>query len=259
VEPILIDQGGGYMIRNLPLPGIVLNADVVGSSAGGHPRHEDLADALESVLSEAIATAPVPDAWARSRRGDGEVSVAPASVPAAWLLADFLSTVHASAKAYNRNKRTEDRLRLRLGVDCGDVLINGRGEPSGGDPLVRAARLQESLAAREAAVAVPDAPLVAVISNELYERVVPYQEKGLWPREFGEVTVEIGDAPVRAWLYVPHFPPPRVGSTPKRSRPPESKAPPGEGPASPKFRTKVTRSKGVAIGDGTVINFGKSS
>lgn len=257
------------MNRNLPRHGIVVNTDVVGSSAGGHPRQADLADASESVLSDAIATAPVPDPWVRSPRGDGEVSIAPASVPAAWLLAGFLNTVYAGAVAYNRNKRHDDsgddRLRLRLGIDCGDVLINSDGETRGGIPLVRAARLQNSPAAREATVAVPDAPLIAVISDELYQRVVPHRETGLRPEEFGAVTVEIDGVPVRAWLHLPHYPPPSVGAAPEKTpTPPPKSRPKAKSPAEPKspsedraaskYDIKFKKAKNLTIGDNNEIH-----
>jgi len=230
------------MTRNLPLPGTVSNFDVVGSSDSGHPRHAELADAAKHVIGDAIAAAPAPNAWVRSPRGAGEFSVAPASVPAAWLLADFLNQVYEGARRYNRDKRDGDQLRLRVGIDYGDVLINGRGDPRG-DPLVNAARLQESPAARAAADAVPAAPLVAVVSDLLYQRVVP-RDTGLRAEAFREVAVEIEGETVRAWLYVPHFPLPSVDGEPKEAH-----------SAGPKYDTRIKKSKGVIVGDGTTAHF----
>ncbi|SNY55410.1 RIP homotypic interaction motif-containing protein [Paractinoplanes atraurantiacus] len=238
------------MNDNLPLPGIVINSDVVGSSAGDPPRQAELGRAVETVIAEAVERSSSSSRWIRSYRGDGEVTVAPPDVPAAWLLWDFLNTIHSSAAAYNRNKKhdaeVDHRLRLRIGMAGGDVLIED-GVDRAGDPFVLAARLQSSAAAREATEALPDAPVVAVISDDIYQRVVPYGANGLQPTNFRAVAVDVNGRAGTAWLYVPHSYPPHVAATSARpSAPPAPKPAP---PAASKYGVQVNDSSGVQIGD----------
>ncbi|XVV17190.1 hypothetical protein ACQP2X_23280 [Actinoplanes sp. CA-131856] len=231
------------MTRTLPVPGIVSNCDVVASSGGGYTRHAELNGAARALIGEAIGESPAPAGWIRDSQGDGEVTVAPAAIPAAWLLGNFLNEMYEGVTAYNRNKHEDHRLRLRFGLAGGDVLIED-GVPRGGDPLVLAARLQNSPAAREATRSLPDAPLVAVVADDLYQRVVPHGAKGLQPRQFRGVTVDVNGVNVLAWLYVPHSYPPHVGATAARpSAPSPSPA------AASKFDVRVDRSSGVQIGD----------
>ncbi|XVU20892.1 hypothetical protein ACQPZJ_26865 [Actinoplanes sp. CA-054009] len=235
------------MTRTLPAPGIVSNCDVVASSAGGYTRHAELNGAARSLIGEAIQESPAPTAWIRDSQGDGEVTVAPATIPAAWLLGNFLDEMYAGAMAYNRNKHEDHRLRLRFGLAGGDVLIED-GVPRGGDPLVLAARLQNSPAAREATRSLPDAPLVAVVADDLYQRVVPHGAKGFQPRQFRGVTVDVNGVNVLAWLYVPHSYPPHVGATaagPSAPTPP----PPASPPPASKYDIRMDRTSGVQIGD----------
>ncbi|MFF5081607.1 hypothetical protein ACFY36_31550 [Actinoplanes sp. NPDC000266] len=236
------------MTRTLPVPGIVSNCDVVASSAGGYTRHAELNGAARSLIAGAVRTSSAPAGWIRDSQGDGEVTVAPAAIPAAWMLWDFLNEMYAGVMAYNRNKHEDHRLRLRFGLAGGDVLIE-EGVPRGGDPLVLAARLQNSPAAREATRALPEVPLVAVVADDLYQRVVPHGANGLQPRQFRGVTVDVNDVKVLAWLYVPHSYPPHVGATAAR---PAAPAPPPAQPAPPaasKFDIRMDRPSGVQIGD----------
>ncbi|WP_446212874.1 hypothetical protein [Micromonospora sp. IBSANI012] len=194
----------------LPRPWTSISSDIVNSSAGGYPRQSDLALAAEEIIAEAKKSCPYRGSWIRRERGDGELTLAPADVPLAWLIAEFLNRLRVGVLAWNRNKNDASQLRLRVGVDFGTVRVDGEGVPRGGDAIVSSVRLRDSDAAREATTAVPGAPIVAVVSDSVYQQVVPFGELGLQPEMFRRIRAAVPEKGYEAvsWLYLPgHFPP----------------------------------------------------
>jgi hypothetical protein len=202
------------MTMKLPQPYTAISSDISNSTPGGYTRHTDLGKAAENAVTAAIRHDPSLELWCRSNRGDGEVTLAPGGVPSAWVLSIFLDRLRAEVLDYNRNKDAKHKLQLRIGIDCGDVLIDDDGVPRGGDPLVVAARLRECTAAREAVDAVPHAPIVSVISDTMYQRAVPHGALGLETRMFRKVAVQVANKPFAGigWLYLPGHQPPVVGA-----------------------------------------------
>ena len=226
-----------------PRPWTAISSDIVRSSDGGYPRQSDLAVATESVIAEAQRDCPYPGPWIRRERGDGELTLAPADVPLAWLLTDYLRRLEAGVLAWNRNKNDAHQLRLRVGVDFGLVKIDSDGVPRGGDAIVNAARLRDCDVAREATVAVPHAPVVAVVSDAVYRQVVPYGERGTRPEMFRRVRAAVPekDYETTAWLHVPGHHPPYL-SDPMDE--PESEFGTRSAPAATKREARSDRSPG---------------
>lgn len=247
---------------DLPQASIAISSDIVDSSPGGYPRHADLLQALEHAIGVVIGKGPYPDGWIRRNRGDAELTLAPAHVPSAWVLADFLTQLRIVLLADNRNKGDGHQLRVRVGVDCGDVLIDASREPRGGDPLVIAKRLRDCDAAQEAVRLLPSAPVVAVVSDPVYQRAVPYQASGLEPHMFRRIPARVAgkDFTAQAWLYVPGHQPPEVPATGEDApagRPDPSPPQPAPGKPSRPAGDRSTFSIGSqevygasAIGDG---------
>ncbi|MER7166190.1 hypothetical protein ABT336_08985 [Micromonospora sp. NPDC000207] len=249
-----------------------ISSDIVESSAGGYPRHSELRNAAENAITESQQTCPVPNPWIRESRGDGEVILAPADVPAAWLLDDFLHRLRIAILRYNRNKHEDHTLRLRVGIDFGDVVTEPGHVVQGGDPIVAATRLQESGAAREATVALPDAPIVTMISDGMYQRVVPHAAAGLEPRMFRRVRAVVpGKAYDRfAWLHVPGHQPPHVTGTepdPDDGDPSDTQrpAPGNQGGGTPSARGAASRGITardiglLSVGDRNKFQFGNTT
>lgn len=248
-------------MQNYPLSRLVINSDIAGSSTGGYPRQAELGRAATSLITAAIKQSAAPDEWTRSPRGDGEVTVAPTSVAPAWVLREFLDTVYAGALDYNRNKRHDDRedhrLRLRIGVAGGDVLVED-DEPTAGGPLTLAQRLQSSWAARQALQALDDAPLAAVIADDVYQRVVPHQANGFQPRQFRAVRVDVNGSPLDAWLYLPHTFPPHVDDAALASPGlPATRPQATPEPKSSKYDIDLHNPQATQVGDGNKmeVNF----
>ncbi|WP_433231459.1 hypothetical protein ACQP2H_05665 [Micromonospora sp. CA-248260] len=198
----------------LPRHWTVVSLDIVNSSAGGYPRQSDLATTVEQIVGRIEHRCPYPGRWIRRERGDGELILVPADVPIAWVLAGLLPQLRQEILDHNRNKHPDHLLRLRVGIDCGDVSVDTAGVPRGGDAIVDAARLRDCGASREAAVAVPAAPVVAVVSDEVYRRVVPANALGMEPWMFRSVRAVVPDKTFQAhaWLHLPSQPPPAVSA-----------------------------------------------
>ncbi|RKR87246.1 hypothetical protein BDK92_1520 [Micromonospora pisi] len=224
------------MTLELPQPFTAISSDVVNSSAGGYPRHTDLGTAAEATITAGIERCRYAGTWIRSGRGDGELTLAPANVPSAWLLTEFVDSLRVTLLDYNRNKDAEHKLRLRVGIDSGDVHVDQHGVPRGGDAIVVSARLRDSTAAREALAAIPSAPLVVVLSDRTYQRAVPYGALGLEERQFRRVLARVQGKEFAevCWLHVPgHQPPFVTGAQHEPSPPPAPEPPPAAATAGP--------------------------
>jgi class 3 adenylate cyclase len=236
--------------EQLPRQYTVITFDVEGSSGGGYSRHRELIRTTHRVIGEAVARSACAGGWIRQERGDGEMILAPDAVAPAWLLATFLPAIRVSLLAYNRNKARDHRLRLRAGLDCGDVLVDEQGVPEGGDPLVMAARLQPHPANREAMDAVPEAPLSTLISDAVYQRVVPHGALGLEPYQFRRLLLTIEGRERTAWLYLPGHQPPSVRGIADAPPPPEPVPAAAEAPGSrgDRYMTKISHGRYIQVG-----------
>ncbi|MEV4845002.1 hypothetical protein AB0K20_17525 [Micromonospora matsumotoense] len=208
----------------LPRHWTIVSSDIVNSSAGGYPRQSDLATAVEQIIGRIEHRCPYPGRWIRRERGDGELVLIPADVPIAWVLAGLLPQLRQEILDHNRNKHPDHRLRLRIGVDCGDVSVDAAGVPRGGDAIVDATRLRDCSASREATFAVPGAPVVAVVSDAVYRRVVPANALGMEPWMFRSVRAVVLDKTFQAhaWLHLPAHQPPAVSAMPDEPAPPRT-------------------------------------
>ncbi|MEV6298728.1 hypothetical protein AB0M02_04905 [Actinoplanes sp. NPDC051861] len=200
------------------------------------------------MLASVIDESERPGDWIRADRGDGEQSLAPDGVAPARLLADFLPRVKDRLIIYNRNKDRAHKLRLRFGVDCGDVKVDRDGLLSG-DPIVVATRLQAHPANREAMSALSGAVLTALVSDTVYQRVVPYNARGLEESQFRRVVVEIQGRKQNAWLYVPGHQPPVVEGVPAEE-PPERGSAGGE-----TYHVRMDNAIGTQIGRNNTQHF----
>jgi hypothetical protein len=99
------------------------------------------------------------------------------------------------------HQRYRDPIRLRLAVGVGPVGLAALG--FGGNTVVEVSRLLDCDVLRHAAVDHPHAPLVALVSNQLYQWVVGEGYHGLDPAWFQQVQVAAKQFSAVAWLWVP--------------------------------------------------------
>jgi class 3 adenylate cyclase len=192
-------------VSQLALSHTVVAVDIVNSSSGGRHRQKHLDRGLDWVLDqifEAMAGSPYA-AHTGFRRVDGDSATIalPAAVPRAWVAADLvLRELTIALDNVNRSVIEEDRLRLRVAIDHGEVVV---GPPHvAGDPVRRAARLRDAPELRELQRSCPLANLGLIVSDRFFREVIDNRERGLNPEEFRKVTVAVKDFTEDAWVHL---------------------------------------------------------
>jgi hypothetical protein len=205
-------------------PFSVFAIDVAGySRLPGWRQHEVRVD-LAAILSRAAASAHLDRAgWITQDKGDGELALVPAKVPKAALVADYVRELVTELDRYNHSRNERGRIRVRVAFHHGEARVDGGGFP--GDAPVIACRLLDSKAAREALRAIPEAHLVLILSDRMFEDTAAARERGLDPGRFRRAEVRQDKYQGIGWVTVPGF------STP--DPPGAQRAAPGPAPPSP--------------------------
>jgi hypothetical protein len=207
-------------VTSLALSQTVISSDVVGSSGVRH-RQSYLDRVHDAVLDQAFDAVrrmghPMASAFRRVD-GDSATTVINADVSRSWVLSDFvLREVFLALADVNRAANEEYRLRLRMAVDFGEVVLDPPHVE--GDAVVRAARLRDAPALREAMSTNRGASLGLIISDRFYGEVVSHGERGLDPAAFQAAEVTVKDFSERGWVHLPGVvaqpvPPPATSPT----------------------------------------------
>jgi hypothetical protein len=123
----------------------------------------------------------------------------PSTVPKAWVASEFVRAIMLAQRDFNRHLSDEGKLRLRVAVDHGEVIISG--QYVSGDPVTCAARLCDSGPARAALAASPLKDLALIVSDGFYRDVVQQTELDLDPAEFHQVEISVKEFRGVAWVY----------------------------------------------------------
>src|SRR6266511_2640607 len=107
----------------------------------------------------------------------------------------------AGLREHRRYVSEQARIRLRVCFDLG--LVEAHRGSWAGDVLVRASRLIAAEPVREALRTEPDADLVAVVSDAMYDLVVRHGYGHTPPDSYREIRVRVKEFEGRAWLLVP--------------------------------------------------------
>lgn len=143
-----------------------------------------LADILDTAAQE---TELDRGTWCKQVRGDGEMSILPADIDVAWVVARFTQELE---RAIERRKDSGDSpppLRLRMAMHYG-TFTHGRFGPVGQAPIV-ACRLLDAKGVRQALANDLDTDVVLVISESIYRDVVETRFYGLDPAGFDPLRV----------------------------------------------------------------------
>jgi hypothetical protein len=209
-----------------PFPHTVLQLDTAASSQGTRARQVHLDKALDKVIADALSRCSFVDStWFHRVTGDSAVLAAPAGVPKARIVADFVREIVTALHNFNSVMNEAGRLRARLAIDHGDVVRHG--EHITGTAVVRAARLCDSEVLRDALRRNANIDLAVVLTDPFYDDAVVEGDRGLDPAEFTFVHDRVKDREVSGWIWLPgHKKPALTGlgdaSTPRRSPGPRS-------------------------------------
>jgi len=210
-------------VTSLALSQTVISSDVVNSSGERH-RQSHLDRVHDAVLEQAFKAArragqPMDTAFRRVD-GDSATTVVNAEISRSWILSDFIMReVFLALADANRAANENYQLRLRIAVDFGEVVLDPPHVQ--GDAVVRAARLRDAPALREAMSASPEADLGLIVSDRVYREVVSHGERGLDPAAFRAADVKVKAFSERGWIHLPGVVAP-AGSKPVASPTPST-------------------------------------
>ncbi|GAA1007290.1 hypothetical protein Aple_017780 [Acrocarpospora pleiomorpha] len=138
--------------------------------------------------------------WKRQPQGDGEFVVLPSTLHPARLTGSFADALRQALDDYNAS--SEPRLRLRLAVHAGPIHVDGpAGSP--GRHAVASGRLVDAGPLRAALLAVQEANLGIVVSDDFYRDYVGQGYDGPPPDQFRRVVVKVKQQEYTAHIYLP--------------------------------------------------------
>ncbi|MFD0371703.1 hypothetical protein [Streptomyces sp. NPDC127114] len=207
---------------------LVVFGDVVGSGRLGMDGKRLARAAMYEAFGEAYASVGIePGTVHQEDRGDGILAALRPDVPPALMVGRWIDTLYESLRAHNG--RSRGRLRLRVGMNAGLVLDDGRGLV--GRAVDLACRLCDSAPARRVMADAPDVDLLIVVSDWLYRNVVVEGGRYVEPDHYRRAAVVAKETAEDAWFHVPRLPEPplapRTGGGPSRGdgSPPGTPAP----------------------------------
>jgi hypothetical protein len=188
-------------MQTLTLSATVVRIGIVAPSRLGTARSVHLSVTLGAVLDEVSEAVPEPyrtPAWFRLPDGHGSTVVIPPEVPRSWVAADLVGLLHTALRRRNRHLNDYGRLRLRVALDHGDVVL--RPPHVGGAAVVRSAWLCDAVELRVAMAAEPGADLLLVVSDDFYAEVVAEGDRELDPAAFRQIVITAGEGLETGWL-----------------------------------------------------------
>lgn len=177
--------------------------------------------ALREIVAAAVARLGLPAESIRllQDQGDGFLGIVAGTEPKPYLASDFVRELQIAQRAYNDGREPGGRLRLRMSLHHGDVVVDGTG--AAGDAVVVAARLIDAPQVRGVLERYPDADLVLALSPEYFRSTAAQRMRDLDPEAFREIDVAVGEKYAgTAWVTLPgHRANPPLDEDPAEPRP----------------------------------------
>jgi class 3 adenylate cyclase len=146
------------------------------------------------------ATIEVKETY-RADTGDGVLLLVTAAVSTNRLLYPLIPVLAERLAAANKAAAPSERLRLRLVVHAGRVIKDSHGYTS--EAINHASRLLDAQAGRAILDAVPQAQVVLLVSEQIYQDVVKHGFEGIDPDGYQPVQLQNKETETRAWVHVP--------------------------------------------------------
>ena len=188
-----------------PVHRSILAVDLEGSTKRTNPERGELRRILYSLLDQALYEAGISPRHLEPLidRGDGVlVLIRPHDeVPKTVLIGVLIPALTALLDEHNATvTQPALRLRLRAVVHCGEVHDDGRGFY--GEDLDVAFRLLDAPKVKRALREAPASPLVLVVSEEIFARIVRhrYFDEGTYEPL---VRVRLAERQHRGWVHIP--------------------------------------------------------
>jgi hypothetical protein len=181
---------------------LCLAVDARGYGQAGDLRQREWQRALRASLDGAAVAAGLHrETWWRQPKGDEEFAVLPADEPEDVVVHNLSRELDQVLERYNKGRLPAAKLRLRMALHYGVAFAGENGVP--GEAAVTTSRLLNSDVAHDALTAVPEANLVLIISDRLYQDVVLRGESTPRAQKFRKVTAVCKEYREQAWLLLP--------------------------------------------------------
>ena len=143
------------------------------------------------------------EGWFRQYAGDGHLTRWPPDVQADRILADYLPALLNELNRKNKTLADGSKLRLRVSIVLG-TSEEGPGGLVGPGPIW-ASRLLDSKQARQALKLAPEAPMVVIVDDSVYQAYIKPGIRGLRATDYVSVTVDHPEKGFsqNAWISVP--------------------------------------------------------
>jgi hypothetical protein len=195
----------------------LLAYDIEAYSRRTYRDQNDAQHAGRQAVDQAIRAAGLPPAsMIRQNSGDGELIVLPGPMPDVAVLAKLVPALAEWLREYNRPRRSDLRVRLRVAVHAGLVHTGGAlGFP--GDAANHVGRLLDAEPVRRVLRERPEVSVAVIVSAETYRDVVAQDYPGIRQDLFKPTRVvdQAKAFQADAWIYTPE-PPPIVASIRRR-------------------------------------------
>ncbi|WP_208605838.1 hypothetical protein [Streptomyces albus] len=195
---------------------LVVFGDACGSGRLGMHAKRRMRDGMYAAFGEAYASVDIaPGRLHQEDRGDGILTALDPAVPPALMVGRWLDTLYQCLREHNAG--SAERLRLRVGMNAGPVMNDGRGLV--GRAVDLACRLCDSPVAKDIMAGEPGADLLLVVSDWLYENVVAEGGRYVEPEHYRSARVRSKETDETAWFHIPRAPAPRIPQRAEPSRP----------------------------------------
>lgn len=189
-----------------PVHRTIMVLDIVGFA---HPQRTDptrlrLRQRLYELVRGALGGAGIdPDRTPHVDLGDGTMVLLDPRLPASRVVEALLPRLAASLAAGNRRAAAGERLRLRVAVHRGEVLIDPHGFVGGA--LVEASRLSNTAVLREQLDA-GSADLAVIVSDLVWRELLESRREPPDPDAYHPVAFSTHGVVTRAWVHAPGRP-----------------------------------------------------
>ncbi|MEV7084503.1 hypothetical protein AB0O07_01145 [Streptomyces sp. NPDC093085] len=181
---------------------LVVFGDACGSGTLGMTAKKRMRDALYGAFDEAFAAVDIaPRDRHQEDRGDGILTALDPGAPLSPMVGVWFETLYQNLREHNAESGR--RLRLRIGMNAGPVLDDGRGLV--GKAVDLACRLCDSPAAKGVMTRAPGSDLLLVVSDWLYRNVVAEGGRQVEPEQYVRARVRFKETDEQAWLHIPRL------------------------------------------------------
>jgi DNA-binding SARP family transcriptional activator/Flp pilus assembly protein TadD len=187
-----------------PVERRILGIDIEGFSRPEwtDPIRARLRGRLHPLVDRALTDAQIPSSLTvRNDTGDGLWLVVQPEVSTARLLHPLASSLANGLADDNRCTPATERMRLRVVLHAGELLQDPHGHT--GASFNYAARLLDADAIRAVLAGSPEAAVVLVVSDGVYEGVKRHAYEGIDPAGWQPIRIHHKGTATRAWVHLP--------------------------------------------------------